>query len=298
MITTTTEQQVSETPASGERRRAFLRLVRSNPLYIFGLVVVVGYLCYSLVVGLDPSILMYNPTHINLGAILLPPSWKYPFGTDDVGRSVFMEVLYGAPIDAGVSIAIVLFSLTVGVVSGSLAAYLGGVVDEVIMRITDIFLAFPGLVLAVAIAAALGPGLINAMIALLVVWWPIYTRLARGEALTAKQQQFVLAAKASGIGGVRITTRHIIPNVLNPLIAYATADFGNVIILFSVLGYLGLGSQPPRVDLGRLVYDGQNFIGFAPWYPLFPGIVVFIIVIAFAFVGDLISEFINPRSRH
>jgi peptide/nickel transport system permease protein len=281
----------------GERRRIFFHIVKGNPLYIFGLTVVVSYLLYSLVVGLDPSILGYNPVTVHLTNALRPPSLAFPFGTDSVGRSVFLAVLYGAPIDAGVSLAIIAFSFTLGVVSGSLAGYMGGFVDEVIMRITDIFLAFPGLVLAVAIAAALGPGLINAMIALMVVWWPIYTRIARGEALTAKQHQFVLAAKASGMGGLRISTRHIIPNVVNPIIAYATADFGNVIILFSVLGYLGLGAQAPRLDLGGLVYNGQTYIQTAPWYPIFPGIVIFVIVIAFAFVGDLISEFLNPRSR-
>jgi peptide/nickel transport system permease protein len=281
----------------GERRKLFFRMVRRNPLYIFGLTVVVVYLGYSLIVGLDPKILGYNPVLVNLTATFRPPSWKYPFGTDSVGRSIFLAVLYGAPIDAGVSIAIIVFSFTLGVVSGSLAGYLGGAIDEVIMRITDIFLAFPGLILAVAIAAALGPGLTNAMIALMVVWWPIYTRIARGEALTTKQQQYVLAARASGMGGVRISLRHIIPNVINPLIAYATADFGNVIILFSVLGYLGLGAQAPRFDLGGLVYNGQGYIQVAPWYPIFPGIVIFIIVVSFAFVGDLISDFLNPRAR-
>jgi peptide/nickel transport system permease protein len=286
----------AEPSALTERRRVFFGLVKGNALYVFGLAVVVIYLGFSVVVSLFPSVLFYNPTHVNLGAALQPPSLTYPFGTDDVGRSVLSEVLFGAPIDAWVSLAIILFSFVLGVVSGSLAAYVGGVLDEVIMRVTDIFLAFPGLVLAVAIAAALGPGLINAMTAVAVVWWPIYTRIARGEALSAKQHQFVLAAKASGVGNARIVLRHIIPNVITPIIAYATADIGNVVILFSVLGYLGLGAQPPRIDLGRLVYNGQNFIEFAPWYSILPGVVVFVIVIAFAFVGDLITEFLNPRT--
>jgi peptide/nickel transport system permease protein len=286
----------AEPSVLSERRRVFLGLIRGNALYMFGIGVVVIYLGFSFVVSLFPSILRYDPSHVNLAVALQPPSYTYPFGTDDVGRSVFSEVLYGAPIDAWVSLAIILFSFVLGVVSGSLAAYVGGFVDEAIMRVTDIFLAFPGLVLAVAIAAALGPGLINAMTAVAVVWWPIYTRIARGEALSAKQHQFVLAAKASGVGNTRIVVRHIIPNVITPIVAYATADIGNVVILFSVLGYLGLGAQPPRIDLGRLVFNGQNFIGFAPWYPILPGVVVFIIVIAFAFVGDLITEFLNPRT--
>jgi peptide/nickel transport system permease protein len=286
-----------EPTAFGERRRAFTTLLRKNPLYIFGLAVVSFYLVFSLVVGLFPAILHYNPVQVNLSETLRPPSLTYPFGTDDVGKSVFLEVLYGAPIDAGVALTIIFTSFALGLVSGSLAAYLGGVVDEVIMRITDVFLAFPGLILAVAIAAALGPGIVNAMIAVGVVWWPIYTRIVRGEALSAKQQQYVLAARASGVSGPRIVVRHIIPNIINPVVAYASADIGNVIILFSVLGYLGLGAQPPRIDLGRLVFNGQNFIEFAPWYPILPGIVVFVIVISFAFVGDMITEYLNPRGR-
>jgi peptide/nickel transport system permease protein len=280
-----------------ENRRVFLSLLRKSPLYLFGVVFVALYLGYSAVAGVDPSITGFNPTHTNLAATLRPPSLQYPFGTDDVGRSLFLEVLYGAPIDAGVSLAIILFSFTVGVLSGSIAGYFGGVVDETIMRVTDIFLAFPGLVLAVAIAAALGPGLVNALIAVAVVWWPIYTRIARGETLSAKEHQYVLAAKAAGLSRTRIVLSHIIPNVTTPMIAYATADVGNVIILFSVLGYLGLGAQPPHVDLGRLVYDGQNYIQFAPWYPIIPGLVIFVIVIAFAFVGDLIRDFLDPRMR-
>jgi len=280
-----------------ERRRAIIALLKRNPLYVFGVAVVSFYLIFSLIVGLFPAILHYNPVHVNLSETFRPPSLTYPFGTDDVGKSVFKEVLYGAPIDAGVALTIIFTSFALGLVTGSLAAYIGGVVDEVIMRITDVFLAFPGLILAVAIAAALGPGIVNAMIAVGVVWWPIYTRIVRGEALSAKQQQYVLAAKASGVSGPRIVVRHIIPNIINPVVAYASADIGNVIILFSVLGYLGLGAQPPRIDLGRLVFNGQNFIEFAPWYPILPGIVVFVIVISFAFVGDMITEYLNPRSR-
>jgi peptide/nickel transport system permease protein len=178
-----------------------------------------------------------------------------------------------------------------------MAGYFGGVINQAIMGVTDIFLAFPGLVLAVAFAAALGAGTFNVIIALAIVWWPVYTRLARGETLTVKEQQYVMAARASGLNGVKIVLSHIMPNVLTPMIAYATADIGNVILLSAVLGYLGLGAQPPNVDLGRIVYDGQNFVRFAPWYSILPGIVLFIIAISFAFVGDLLRDFLDPKMR-
>lgn len=292
-----TEAEAGMDESRTESLKLFLNLARSNPLYVFGLFFTVVYLGYSLVAGIDPAITGFNPLHTNVDLQLLPPSLRYPFGTDDVGRNLFLEVLYGAPIDAGASVAIVLFSFTVGLLSGSIAGYFGGWVDEVIMRVTDIFLAFPGLVLAVAVAAALGPGLLNAIFAIAVVWWPVYTRLARGETLTVKEQQYITAAKAAGVGRARLVVDHVLPNVVVPMVAYATADFGNVIILFSVLGFLGLGAQPPHSDLGRIVYDGLNYIQFAPWYPILPGLTIFVIVLAFAFLGDLVRDFLDPRTR-
>jgi len=280
-----------------EARRILFRILKKNPIYIFGLAVVTLFLAFSLVVGLFPQVLGYNPLQLDLSHQLLPPSLKFPFGTDDLGRNIFLKVLYGAPIDAGVSIVIIAASLLVGIPIGAIAGYFGGAVDELFMRTTDIFLAFPGLIFVVAIAAALGPGLENAVLAIGVVWWPIYTRLSRGETISIKERQYVMAAQAAGVSRTRIVFEHIVPNIINPLIAYATADVGNVIILFSVLGYLGLGAQPPRVDIGRIVYDGQTYLQIAPWYPILPGLVLFIIVLSFAFVGDMLRDYLDPRNR-
>ena len=277
--------------------RIFKDVLRRNILYPIGLFVVLAFLIYSAVFALIPDLINYNPSSINLNAILQPPSVAFPFGTDDLGRNLFLKVLNGVPIDAGISLAVVLLALTIGLLTGAMAGYFGGVINQAIMGVTDIFLAFPGLVLAVAFAAALGAGTFNVIIALAIVWWPVYTRLARGETLTVKEQQYVMAARASGLNGVKIVLSHIMPNVLTPMIAYATADIGNVILLSAVLGYLGLGAQPPNVDLGRIVYDGQNFVRFAPWYSILPGIVLFIIAISFAFVGDLLRDFLDPKMR-
>jgi peptide/nickel transport system permease protein len=279
------------------RRELFLYILKSNPLYIFGLTVVTLFLGFSFVVALFPSVLNYNISQINLSNTLRPPSLQFPFGTDDLGRNLFLRVLSGAPLDAEISLSIVVVSLIVGVLTGSVAGYFGGAIDEIIMRITDVFLAFPGLILVVAIAAALGPGFFNAFIALVIVWWPIYTRIARGETLFIKEHQYVLASRASGLGRFRIVREHIIPNVITPMMVYATVDIGNVIIVFSVLGFLGLGAQPPQVDIGRIVYDGQNFLQFAPWYPVIPGLVLFVIVLSFAFTGDFLRDYFDPQMR-
>lgn len=281
----------------GEDLRIFKDVLRRNIFYPLGLIVVLAFLSYSAIFALDPKIIGYNPNYTDLNVILQPPSLSFPFGTDDLGRNLFLKALNGVPIDAAISLSVVLLALLIGVLTGATAGYFGGIVQQLIMGVTDIFLAFPGLVLAVAFAAALGSGMINVMIALSVVWWPVYTRLARGETLTVKEQQYVTAARASGLSGLRIVISHIMPNVFTTMIAYATADIGNVILLSAVLGYLGLGAQPPNVDLGRIVYDGQNFIRFAPWYSLLPGVTLFIIAISFAFVGDLLRDFLDPKMR-
>jgi len=288
------QQQLS---VFSEDVRIFKDVIRRNIFYPLGLIVVVAFLGYSAIYALYPGIIGYDPSFTDLNVILQPPSLAYPFGTDDLGRNLFLKSLNGIPIDAAISLSVVLLAIFIGVLTGATAGYFGGVIHQAIMGVTDIFLAFPGLVLAVAFAAALGPGMVNVIIALAVVWWPIYTRLARGETLSVKEQQFVTAARASGMSGLRIVSSHIMPNVITPMIAYATADIGNVILLSAVLGYLGLGAQPPNVDLGRIVYDGQNFIRFAPWYSLLPGVVLFIIAISFAFVGDMLRDFLDPKMR-
>ena len=290
-------QDQAQLSAFSEDIRIFKDVLRRNVLYPIGLIVVLAFMIYSAIFAVYPKIIGYNPSYTDLSVILQPPSLRFPFGTDDLGRNLFLKALNGAPIDAAISLSVVLLALVIGVLTGATAGYFGGIVQQVIMGVTDIFLAFPGLVLAVAFAAALGSGMINVMIALSVVWWPVYTRLARGETLSVKEQQYVTAAKASGLSGVRIVIEHIMPNVITTMIAYATADIGNVILISAVLGYLGLGAQPPNVDLGRIVYDGQSFIQFAPWYSILPGVMLFIIAISFAFVGDLLRDFLDPKMR-
>lgn len=242
-------------------------------------------------------VLPFNPFQTNVSQVLAPPSLTHPFGTDLVGSDIFRQTLYAIPIDLIIPLTVVVVSLVVGGAIGALAAYRGGLIDELLMRITDIFRAFPALMLALAIAAALGASAQNAMLALMVVWWPTYARLARGEALVLKNKEYIRFARVAGVSPFRLITRHITPNVIPILIAYATVDVGYVLVFFSVLGYLGLGAQAPTPEWGRMVFSGQDFLQVAPWYPLFPAFMIFIVVMACSLVGDGMRDLLDPRMR-
>jgi len=228
--------------------RVTLRIMRSNPMTVFGLIISAGFIFASLVIGLSANrVLPYNPYALT-PSLLHPPTFAHPLGTDDLGRDVLSRVLAAAPVDAFVAFSVVALAVALGMFTGVVAGFAGGYVEEVIMRVTDIFLAFPGLVLALAISAALGPGVIHSVYALAPVWWPTYTRLARGETLSLKSQQFIEAARAVGQKNRYILVKHVIPNILPTLLVYATIDLGNVIIVFSVLSFVGLGAQPPTPE--------------------------------------------------
>ncbi|GBC75263.1 Glutathione transport system permease protein GsiD [archaeon HR06] len=178
-----------------------------------------------------------------------------------------------------------------------MAGYYGGKIDQLLMRITDVFLAFPPIVLAVTVAVALGPGISNLILALLIVWWPIYSRMARAGALSIKESFFVKAAKISGLNSLTIIRRHIIPNIISTLFIYATLDMGTVILYASVLSYLGLGAQPPQSEWGRMVFEGQSYLTIAWWVPLIPGLVIFFVALGFNLMGDALRDIIDPRYR-
>ena len=263
-----------------------------------GGVVAFGFIVLAAVMKLTGTALLpYKPLAINLPDALKPPSLAHWFGTDSLGRDVFSRVLAALPIDALVSFTVVISALILGLVMGSLAGYRGGLVEEVIMRITDVFLAFPGLVLALAIAIDLGPNTYNSILALTPVWWPYYTRLARGEALNLKSQDFVLASRAVGQRTRHILLRHIIPGILPVMLVYATLDVGNVLITFSVLSFIGVGAQPPAPELGLMVVQDEQYLFQAPWVVLVPSIVIFIIAIGYSMFGDKLRDALDPRVR-
>lgn len=226
---------------------------------------------------------------------LMAPSSEHWFGTDKLGRDVLSRIIMGARSALVIPVGVVLFAVIIGAPLGALAGYKGGWIDEVIMRITDLFLAFPSLLLAMAIASALGRGLDKAAIALIISWWPWYTRIARGVAVSLRERYFVEAAQAIGVSEAVIIFRHILPNTLSPILVQATVDMGTVILAMGGLAFLGLGTQPPAPDWGLMVSDGRTYILEQWWIATFPGMAIFIVVLAFNLLGDTLRDIFDPR---
>jgi peptide/nickel transport system permease protein len=279
--------------ASGARRLA------SRPSSLIGLVIVVAFYGWSLIEGIlqliasvirVPSIgwdlLPYNPLAVSISHSLLSPSFAHLMGTDDLGRDIWSRVLYASPTDAAVSILVITGGIVIGGLVGYPAGYFGRGIEEVNMRVTDLFLAFPALILALTIEATLGRNVVYAIIALVVVWWPSYARLLRGETLKIKNQKFIDAALLSGISNFQIIFKHVFRSSLNTLISYATIDLGNTILVYSILSFLGLGVPAPAPEWGTMVASGLNYFPQQWWYSMMPGLVITLIVIGAALLGD------------
>jgi peptide/nickel transport system permease protein len=267
------------------------RLVR-NPLSALGL----GLLCL-LVIGavFAPLIAPYNPDGFNAADKFLPPSAHHLFGTDDVGRDLFSRVLYGARYSLTAGVAILAIAASLGTVVGLVAGYSGGLVDEVLMRITDMFLAFPALILAMCVAAALGPSLVNATLATAIVWWPWYARLVRGQVLQLRNEAFVSVARLAGASRTRILFRHILPNCTTPIIVQMSLDLGYAILTLAALSFIGLGAQPPTPEWGSMIAVGRDYYLTQWWYVTFPCIAIFVSVLAANLVGDGLQEVLSPH---
>lgn len=292
-------ERAEEAPARAGRggRLRSLRVLLRNPLTALGLLIVVGVTLAGL---LAPWLAPYPDQGRGLSSLstrLQPPGAAHPFGTDHLGRDLLSRVLFGARVSLQAAVVVVALAALVGVPLGLIAGYYGGVIDEVIMRISDMILAFPSLLLAIAIVAALGPSLTNAMIALSVPWWPWYTRLIRSQVLSLREQQFVEAARALGASDLRVMFRHILPNSLSPLVVEATLDMGYVILAMSGLSFLGLGAQPPTPDWGSMIAFGREFIFNQWWVATFPGLAIFVTVLGFNLLGDGIRELLDPKLR-
>ncbi len=231
----------------------------------------------------------------NASNTLLAPSPEYPLGTDKLGRDMLSRIIMGSRAALIVPMGVVFFAVLIGTPLGALAGYKGGWVDEVIMRITDLFLAFPSLLLAMAITSALGRGLDKAAIALVISWWPWYTRIARGVAVSLRERYFVEAAQAVGVSDVVIILRHILPNTISPILVQATVDLGTVILAMGGLAFLGLGTQPPAPDWGLMVSEGRELILNQWWVATYPGIAIFVVVLAFNLLGDTLRDIFDPR---
>jgi peptide/nickel transport system permease protein len=234
-----------------------------------------------------------NPTEKLLG-----PSLEHPFGTDELGRDLFKRVLLGTRISLQTALVAVLCAIMIGVPLGAVAGFFGGAIDEIIMRITDIFLGFPPLLLAMSIAAFMGPSLRNATLAIAVAWWPWFTRIVRGQAVSLRERQFVRAAIAIGTPSHKIVYKHIIPNCLAPIIVQSTMDLGAVILTISSLSFLGLGAQPPQPEWGLIVSTSRNYFLNGWWYSIFPGAAIAFTVLVFNLLGDGLREIMDPRTRN
>ncbi|MEP3245420.1 MAG: nickel transporter permease [Sneathiella sp.] len=277
--------------------RLYIKTFRNNGSAMLGLVIIA---LFMLAVILGPSFVPYPDDA--LGAVhlekkLQAPSAEHWFGTDEVGNDVFTRVIIGARISLQIGVIVTGIAMLIGVPLGIIAGYFGGWVDETIMRVTDVFLSVPGLILAIAIAGVLGPGIFNAMLALSLVWWPGYVRLVQAKTLSLKNAIYVDAARSIGASRLRIVFVHILPNCLSPIIVKGSMDMGMAILGAASLGFLGLGAQPPFPEWGAMISVGRNYLPDWWWYSFFPGLAIYLTVLGFNLLGDGLRDILDPRGR-
>lgn len=276
----------------------FANVARSlwrNPLAVFGAALIL-LLVFCAIFG--PWIAPSDPAYIDLAVRLRPPSAQHLFGTDELGRDIFSRVLYGARYAMIVGVSVVTGSLLIGTIIGSLAGYYGGRIDRFInVIVMNAFLSFPGILLAIAFVAFLGPGLWNLILALVIGGWVGYARLVRAQVLAAREREYVEAARALGATDWRILTRHILPNIMQPVIVQAAIGMAGAILAEGTMSFLGLGVPPPVPSWGAMLNDGRSHLFDSPHVVLFPAAAVMLAVLAFNFVGDAMRDFLDPRSR-
>ena len=282
------QQRRSESPlAKG------LRVLVRNPMALAGLAVI---LLWSLVAIFAPTIAPYDPLEQNIQDRLQPPSREHLCGTDELGRDIFSRIIYGARISLPMGLIVVVFAMLLGGTVGALSGFIGGRFDDLVMRLADITLAFPSIVLALAIAAALGPSLKNLLIAMMAVWWPEYARLMRGQVLSVKNNDYVEACRAIGVSSGRTLLRHVVPNTGTPLLVKASLDAGSAILTVAALSFIGLGAVPPTPEWGAMISMGRTKF-YQWWMMTFPGLAILTVVLGFNFLGDGLRDALDPRLR-
>jgi peptide/nickel transport system permease protein len=279
--------------AWGRRYQGWLAF-RRNPLAMAGLSVVVVLLAMA---AFAPWLATHDPGAQSLGNRLAPPSAQHWLGTDELGRDLWSRVVYGSRITLGMVVAVVILVAPVGLLVGAAAGYAGGIVDRLLMRVTDIFLAFPRLILALAFVAALKPGVESAIIAIALTAWPPYARLARAETLRIRNADFISAVRLTGASAPRIVLRHVAPVCIPSVIVRVTLDMSSFILTAAGLGFLGLGAQPPLPEWGTMIATSRRFILEQWWVPLIPGIAVFLASLAFNLLGDGLRDVLDPKQR-
>jgi peptide/nickel transport system permease protein len=287
-------QEIPQNERARRLRETYRRIISQHQLMAVGLSV----LFFFGIISLFPQVFAtHDPYEIIVVEKHQPPSKDHWFGTDDLGRDIYSRVIYGMRLSLTAGILVVSGALVLGGLVGIVAGYRGGRTDDLIMRVADLFLAFPALIMAMAVVTVLGAGLRNAMLALIIVWWPQYARLARSLVLSVKEDLLVEAAIAVGAGETRIILRHILPNIFPPIFVKATLDLGQAILVTAALSFLGIGARPPEPELGAMVTGGRGYLLTSWWYSTFPGIVIFIAVLAVNFVGDGLRDLLDPRLR-
>ena len=267
---------------------------RRSPLTVAGLALIV---LLALIAVSAPLIAPADPLKQVLSTRLKPPSADHWLGTDQLGRDILSRMIYGARISLLIGTVVVGLAASIGTFVGLVAGYAGGWLDEGLMRVTDVFFAFPALILAMAISGALGPSLTNAMIAIAVVSWPVYARLVRAQVLSLREREFVEAARGLGASADRIVWQHILPNTLAPLLVQASFDMGGAILSAAGLSFIGFGTQPPTAEWGVMISEGRNYIATHSWLSLFPGLAILLTVAAFNLIGDGLRDALDPRLR-
>lgn len=279
-------------PASA--RPGVFRALLAHRTGVAGLVIVAGV---ALIAIAAPLIAPDDPTRVDALRRLAPPSADTLLGTDNLGRDILSRLIWGARLSLGTAGLAAVLILTIGVGSGMIAGFYGGLLDDLLMRVVDVLLAFPALILALAIAGVLGPSIMSVMIGIVAVAWADYARVMRGQVLSARERQYVEAARAIGVGNTRILARHLLPNVLPPILVLASLEMGGLILAISGLSFLGLGAQPPTPEWGAMLNDGRAFIAAAPQLMIYPGLAISIVVVGFNLLGDGLRDAFDPHLR-
>ena len=286
-----------QTSARWENISRGLYRFRSNRLSMIGLFMLI----FVLLVAIFAPVIAPFPEDAtgktNVLERLQAPSAEHFFGTDKIGRDIFSRVVIGTGLALQVGTLIILLATSIGVTVGAISGYAGGWLDDILMRITDIFLTVPALVLAIAISAALGKGIINTMIGISLVWWPGFARLTRSLVLSLREEPFVEAAYGIGAGHLRIIFRHILPNAVSPIIIKMTTDFGFAVLTAAALGFIGLGAQPPTPEWGAMINDGRRYFPDEWWIATFPGLAIWLLVFSWNLIGDGLRDVLDPRAR-
>ena len=270
------------------------KFIKRNKMFSL---LVVAAIAIILVGILAPVIATHSPYESNLHDAFIAPNSEHIFGTDKLGRDIFSRVIYGTRISLSAALILVILIFTIGTTLGVIAGYFGGIIDTIIMRISDMMISFPGMVLAIAMAGIMGASVKNAIIAITVVSWTKYARLSRSLVLKIKETDYIRAAKVTGCKTVHIITRHIIPNIISTLIITATTDIGTMILELSALSFLGFGAQSPQAEWGLMLNEGRAYMVDCPWLMIYPGLAICIVVVVYNLLGDNLRDILDSRSH-